>query len=179
YEHQRIKTKDFPLFRAESSFTDDTVLTVAVAAAILSGTPSLTAIRDYGRRYPQAGYGKTFRSWLLQQVDGEGKVVLVAYKCYSRKRPKASRCRLFRKYLSSSFDPLMYIFGKMVAGDDTVCLNRSSKRVAAVFIAGSATLCQTGKEQEHEISDNHYAQFVTAVARKSPGLRYGDGTTER
>jgi ADP-ribosylglycohydrolase len=67
YEHQRIKTKDFPLFRAESSFTDDTVLTVAVAAAILSGTPYLTAIRDYGRRYPQAGYGKTFRSWLLQQ----------------------------------------------------------------------------------------------------------------
>jgi len=37
YEHRPIKTKDFPLFNDRCTFTDDTLLTVAVAEAILSG----------------------------------------------------------------------------------------------------------------------------------------------
>ena len=67
YEHNRIKTKDFPLFSPLSRFTDDTVLTVAVARAILSGTPYRDAIRNTGRRYPDAGYGGTFIQWLLAE----------------------------------------------------------------------------------------------------------------
>jgi ADP-ribosylglycohydrolase len=37
YEHHRIQTKDFPLFGERCHFTDDTVLTVAVADALLHG----------------------------------------------------------------------------------------------------------------------------------------------
>ena len=37
YEFNRIKTTDFPLFSRRSEFTDDTVLTVAVAEALLEG----------------------------------------------------------------------------------------------------------------------------------------------
>ena len=37
YEQDPVKTKDFPLFDLWSCFTDDTVLTVAVADAILTG----------------------------------------------------------------------------------------------------------------------------------------------
>src|SRR5205814_3389163 len=59
-----IKTREFPLFGPFCRFTDDTVLTVAVADAILTGRPYLDAIRDYGRRYPDAGYGGTFIRWL-------------------------------------------------------------------------------------------------------------------
>lgn len=64
YEHHPIKTTRFPLFQPESRFTDDSVLTVAVADAILTGRPYREAVLDWGRRYPRAGYGGAFRAWL-------------------------------------------------------------------------------------------------------------------
>ncbi len=64
YEWSRIKTTEFPLFSAESDFTDDTVLTIAVADSILDGKDFTATMRDYGRRYPNRGYGGFFRRWL-------------------------------------------------------------------------------------------------------------------
>jgi ADP-ribosylglycohydrolase len=64
YEFRPIKTKEFPLFSPFCSFTDDTVLTVAIANAILNGRSYLESIRDIGRRYPNAGYGGLFFGWL-------------------------------------------------------------------------------------------------------------------
>jgi len=70
YEHNSIKTKDFPLFNPYSRFTGDSVLTVAVAYSILSSTSYKDAIKDIGRRYPDAGYGGTFIKWLLAEDSG-------------------------------------------------------------------------------------------------------------
>lgn len=75
YEFDRgDKTKDFPLFSAESEFTDDTVMTIAVAQALMEAGDSasdaaicnavVSAMRDWGRRYPNAGYGLRFIRWL-------------------------------------------------------------------------------------------------------------------
>lgn len=64
YEHCTIKTKDFPLFNAESTFTDDTVLTVAIADSILRNRPYRDSVLAIGRRYPLAGYGGSFIKWL-------------------------------------------------------------------------------------------------------------------
>jgi ADP-ribosylglycohydrolase len=64
YEHYPHKSVDFPLLQQESRFTDDTVLTIAMARAILSGEPYGRAYLELGRRYPSAGYGKQFREWL-------------------------------------------------------------------------------------------------------------------
>jgi len=64
YEHYPIKTKDFPMFVPGCRFTDDSVLTVAVADAILSGRSYLASIKEIGRRYPGAGYGSSFMEWL-------------------------------------------------------------------------------------------------------------------
>ena len=64
YEFGRTKSKKFPLFQAASHFTDDTVLTVAVAQAILTGGDYREAVLEYGRRYPDVNYGGTFREWL-------------------------------------------------------------------------------------------------------------------
>jgi ADP-ribosylglycohydrolase len=64
YELAPTKSTTFQLFHPLSHFTDDTVLTVATASAILRGTSYETAYRDYGQRYPRAGYGKGFRTWL-------------------------------------------------------------------------------------------------------------------
>jgi ADP-ribosylglycohydrolase len=65
YEHGRIKEKDFPLFDPRCTFTDDSVLTVAVAKAILEGQGYEEALLDVGRRYPAAGYGGAFIHWLF------------------------------------------------------------------------------------------------------------------
>ena len=70
YEWRPIKTTGFPLFQPGSCFTDDTVLTVAVAQAILTGGDYAAVLRDVGRRYPNAGYGGTFIQWLHDERMG-------------------------------------------------------------------------------------------------------------
>ena len=70
YEWDNIKTKDFPLFREDCFFTDDTVMTCAVAEAIMNGGQKdnfSDAMKKYGRMYPDAGYGARFSNW----VDGD------------------------------------------------------------------------------------------------------------
>lgn len=64
FEFRNVKTTDFPLFCERSTFTDDTVLTVAVARAILTGEGYAESLRDFGKRYPDAGYGGMFKRWL-------------------------------------------------------------------------------------------------------------------
>ena len=70
YEFNNIKTCDFPLFTSRSSFTDDTVLTVAVADAIMNGVPYQDKFREYYRRYPDAGYGTLFHRWASSPFAG-------------------------------------------------------------------------------------------------------------
>lgn len=60
YEQNPIKTKEFPLFDLECVFTDDTVMTIAVARAILENRPYGEAMRELGQKYPMAGYGEYF-----------------------------------------------------------------------------------------------------------------------
>lgn len=63
YEWDNIKTKDFPLFSEHSSFTDDSVLTVALADTILNNGDYGRIMREYFHRYPHAGYGGSFLRW--------------------------------------------------------------------------------------------------------------------
>ena len=66
YEFDNIDTKDFPLFSRESEFTDDTVMTCAVAKALLeTERPVEEVFREVGRNYPYAGYGSKFIHWML------------------------------------------------------------------------------------------------------------------
>lgn len=70
HEGSPPKAKSFPLFVPGSRFTDDTVLTVAVAGAIREGGDFAAAMRRWGRRYPNAGYGGWFRQWLFRDDAG-------------------------------------------------------------------------------------------------------------
>ena len=65
YEGLRTKKKDFRLFTPLSTYTDDTVLTVAVADAILGGKDYGPAIKSYARHFPFRGYGPKFTRWFL------------------------------------------------------------------------------------------------------------------
>lgn len=64
YESHAVKTTDFPLFTEESHFTDDSVMTIAVARAILDNSGYGESMKHLGRRYPMAGYGLSFFHWI-------------------------------------------------------------------------------------------------------------------
>ncbi len=64
YEFNNTRTTDFPLFKKETTFTDDTVMTVAIADAILHDKDFAETILDYGKRYSNRGYGSRFFAWL-------------------------------------------------------------------------------------------------------------------
>ena len=74
---QGNKSKVFPLFTGESHFTDDTVMTIAVAEALMetAGDPDddvvlavlVDRLQYWGRKYPDAGYGARFTGWLQQE----------------------------------------------------------------------------------------------------------------
>lgn len=67
YEWHNIKSKDFPLFRDDCFFTDDTVMTIATADALMNGGEAddfIDAYKKWGRLYPDAGYGGRFGSWI-------------------------------------------------------------------------------------------------------------------
>ena len=63
YEWNNIKSKEFDLFSPEAFFTDDSVLTVALAEAILNEDDYGQVMKKYYNRYPGAGYGGSFRGW--------------------------------------------------------------------------------------------------------------------
>lgn len=74
YEFDRgSKTKNFPLFGSGTEFTDDSVMTIAVAQALLSARKAsdervrgtlIRSMQRWGKKYPYAGYGGMFRRWL-------------------------------------------------------------------------------------------------------------------
>ena len=77
YEFNNIKTKDFPLFGTyhgkKARPTDDSIMTLAVARALLDAADNPAALpsaavrrmQEFGRRYPRVGYGPTFYHWLF------------------------------------------------------------------------------------------------------------------
>jgi len=63
-EIAHTKREDFELFGGYNNFTDDSVMTLAVADAVLNHKPYGITIKDYGRRFPNRGYGGRFQKWL-------------------------------------------------------------------------------------------------------------------
>jgi len=80
YEFDNIKTKDFEFFDKECFFTDDSVMSVAVAEALMNTAEHdyedeirdklVNSMKKWGRKYPYAGYGSKFSGW-LQFTDTE------------------------------------------------------------------------------------------------------------
>ena len=67
FEFNNNRSTEFEFFHPECDFTDDTVMTVAVADAIMSGRPFGEVMHEYGRQNPQRGYGGRFFNWLLSK----------------------------------------------------------------------------------------------------------------
>lgn len=67
YETVAVKTKDFPLFTKRSKFTDDTVLTIAVADCIINKKDYAKTLQDYALKYPKKKYGARFMQWMFYE----------------------------------------------------------------------------------------------------------------
>ena len=75
FDHNNYKHKDFPLLSEKSHFTDDTVMTVAVARGLIAGQGDAQKtfaevqheMQYWGRKYPDAGYGGMFGQWLYAE----------------------------------------------------------------------------------------------------------------
>ena len=77
YEFRNIKTTEFPLFGRNCSPTDDSVMTIAAAKALMDTMGQdedrvyaalVKEMQYFGRLYPDAGYGHTFRRWLMAET---------------------------------------------------------------------------------------------------------------
>lgn len=72
YEFNNIRTKEFEFFGKETEYTDDSILTIATADALLSG--NFTEVTDYYARYaeaypsPMGGYGASFKNWAVRKA---------------------------------------------------------------------------------------------------------------
>ena len=72
YEWDNIKKKDFPFFSSECFPTDDSIMTIAVAKAILENNGQFEGLKNktiewiqkIGRQYPNCGYGGRFKKWI-------------------------------------------------------------------------------------------------------------------
>lgn len=70
YEHRNLKTdkpETINLINSECHFTDDTVLTCAVAEAVLTDHNFKAAIYKWANKYPNAGYGSAFENWFRSE----------------------------------------------------------------------------------------------------------------
>ncbi len=75
YEHNNIKTKDFEFLNYRCYTTDDSVMSLAVAQAILDcqndytslSSRAISRMQEYGRKYPNAGYGESFIRWIYEK----------------------------------------------------------------------------------------------------------------
>jgi ADP-ribosylglycohydrolase len=71
FERSPTKTKDIAIFARGACFTDDTVMTVAVADALMCGPPYplVDKLKEWYARHPHVGYGKTFAKWAAHPND--------------------------------------------------------------------------------------------------------------
>ncbi|MFO8031070.1 MAG: ADP-ribosylglycohydrolase family protein [Desulfohalobiaceae bacterium] len=69
FEARPYKSTNFELFTPQCSFTDDTVLSVAVSDSLMQGAPYSQKLKEYYQRYPWAGFGGSFQIWAASDTE--------------------------------------------------------------------------------------------------------------
>ena len=154
FEWNNIKTKDFEFFSdRKCEPTDDSIMTLAVARAILDcdgdysglGGKAVRRMQELGRKYPDAGYGGRFSSWLLSrspepyQSWGNGSAMRV------------SPCG----FVAASLEEALFLADRVteVTHDHPEGMKGAEATAAAVYLA------RTGKsipEIRDHITENYY-----------------------
>ena len=102
FEFNNFRHKDFKLLHKKCYFTDDSVMTIALAQAILDCKGDYTGLREqavtrmveFGRRYPDAGYGGGFYKWLFARKQkpynscGNGSAMRISAVAFAARTPE-------------------------------------------------------------------------------------------
>lgn len=152
-----IKTTEFPLFSALSRFTDDTVMTCAVAKGLLAPANNeaqerdnlINAMHDLGREFPRAGYGQRFVLWI-----------------YGRKREPLGS---YGNGSAMRVSPVGWMFDSLelvehhAAISAAVSHNHLEGIKGAQAVAGSIFLARTGASQDaiRQYVTNRYGYDLT------------------
>ena len=170
----KIPKRPFQLFCANSSFTDDSIMTIAIADALLHGKSYKEAMLEWGNKYPAAGFGSNFKKWL----KGDGRSTSAGNGSGMRISPMGFQGKTLDEVLK-------------MAKEATVPSHNSTEGIkGAQAIAASIFLARNGKSKadiktyiettfkynldqtEDDIKDdvkrerNHYftAQYATPIA---------------
>ena len=168
YEWNSIKTKDFPLFSSESDFTDDSVMTVAIASAILrsrrEGLPlretAAREMRSFGRRYPNRGYGGRFYNWLNSRHPKP-------YGSYGNgSAMRVSPCGLIARSLDEAVS--------LAAASAEATHNHPEGIKGAVAVAAAVYLARTGAEKAEirEYVQKEYYPLDRTLDEIRPGYHF-------
>ena len=173
YEFHNIKTTDFPLISRHSEFTDDTVMTCAVADALMrSGAKNstedfekevITSMQTFGHRYPNAGYGGRFYTWLF-----EGPVK--PYKSFGN----GSAMRV--SPVAWAFNDLESV-EKFAASSARVTHNHHEGIKGAQAVAGSIFLARTGKskaEIKNYVQEKYHYDLSRTLDEIRPTYRFNE-----
>lgn len=72
FEWAPNRSKEFDLISEKSRFTDDSMMTVAAADALLHGGDYTHSYKHWARTWPDAGYGRNFKKWFMSDGDEKG-----------------------------------------------------------------------------------------------------------
>jgi ADP-ribosylglycohydrolase len=140
YEGSPVKRKDFKLFHPRMTFTDDTVLTIATAYALMTDRNYGKAYYRFARLYPNAGYGGKFRKWFLSQDPepynsfGNGSAMRVSPVARFSRDPEVVIEEAEKTALPTHNHPEGIKGAQAVAVCVRLALNNSSKREIREFI---------------------------------------------
>lgn len=163
YEFDNMKSEEFPLFSPRSSFTDDSVLTFAVADCLLSGRPYAAAFKEWGRLYPGSGFGGMFYRWLMSGNSD-------AYNSFGN----GSAMRV--SPVGFAFDSLERVLDEAQKSAE-VTHNHPEGIKGAQAIAAAIFLARTGKSKEEirvyvETAFNY--DLGATLAEIRPGYRFDE-----
>lgn len=168
YEFIEMKDKSFtPLFSRKCSITDDTVMTAAVASALIlseeSGKPFqdvlVSEMQRYGREYPYAGYGGMFARWLESEAPQP-------YGSYGNgSAMRVSPCGLWATSLEEAL--------KLAKLSAEVTHNHREGICGAQAVAGAVYLAKAGasKEEIRKFASQYYDLHRT-VDQIRPGYHF-------
>ncbi|HEY9059911.1 MAG TPA: ADP-ribosylglycohydrolase family protein [Pseudobacteroides sp.] len=170
FEWHNVKSVDFQLFSSQSRFTDDTVMTIAIADAILnkerhknfiidsiqSKKTYAYKLREYGKKYPDAGYGQMFNEWLSSQE-------LKPYKSYGN----GSAMRV--SPIGFVFDSLEDVL-KEAKRSAVVTHNHREGIKGAQAVASAVFLARTGSDKK-QIKDFIEKKFRYNLSQRLDDIR--------
>ena len=161
------KTKDFPLFSRNSTFTDDTVMTIAVAEALMDTVGKAdeeildaiaASMRSWGLRYPHSGYGARFINWLYDSSMGP------YGSCGNGSAMRVSSAGWLYKSLGETRKAAA--LSAMVTHDHPEGIKGAESVACAIFMA------RTGSSKE-EIRDYITSEFAYDLSRTCDEIRPG------